>query len=330
MRNLLFVGIILFGVFSSGFAAQPMNLRYQSPSAFIRNQISLKQISSHTDFNQVTHVRVQQMYLGHPVWGADAVMHFPQVSATATLNGTMYQGLDNDLQNTPAFILNASQSTRALDHAILLYQKKTSMNQPATHQKSDLIVYVDHNNHAHWAYHVSFVLWPTHGVPALPHYILDAATFAVYAQWNDLEMLYNTLGGGYGGNENLGKFTYDGLKGDLPKLNIERDAFQKICYLQNAEVTVRDVFHNYQIASYSCPSLDIKHGLVYWSADHDAIHGAYSPENDALYYAHIVQSMYQTWYGIPVMVDDHYKLLPLTLNVHFRDEQDFDLSFFLA
>lgn len=63
--------------------------------------MTTKEIRRHVDANHVAHIRVQQMYAGHQVWGADGVVHVPNgantslgmVSSASTMNGIMFQGL---------------------------------------------------------------------------------------------------------------------------------------------------------------------------------------------------------------------------------------------
>ena len=72
------------------------------------------------------------------------------------------------------------------------------MRVDTTHAKSSLIVYIDKQNKAHWAFLVAFLGGSRTGMPAVPTYILDAQSFAVYAEWNDLQTLENVTGGDAG------------------------------------------------------------------------------------------------------------------------------------
>jgi pseudolysin len=327
---------------NSAVAAQAVNLQHKSP-AFLQTLFApagsgmattlsgLKEISSQADFKKTLHVRVQQMYIGYPVWGGDAVIHVPAggnvngvkslmatKNSNATLSGTVYQGLAADLGRAPTYIFNAGQANKALEHSIQLYQKKANNKSTPLQPKTSMMVYLDENTKAHWVFLVSFVMKPLQGMIAKPTYIVDAENFKVYQEWDDIHTLDSAQGGGFGGNHKVGKFVYDSLKGDYPQLSEKRDAINKICYLQNTEVTVRDARKLDAVVEYRCDEPNTKHNNIYWDADFDLVNGAYSPSNDALYAGMVVKEMYQKWYGVPVLVHNGQPMM-LTMRVHQAD-----------
>ena len=159
------------------FAAKPINLQNQ-PASFLQSvispltaakaQVNFKQVSASVDGHQMTHIRMQQMYEGHPVFGADITAHVPHGGNTSlmgltanksvSMNGTIYQGVSQDLVNTPAYVFGSAQADKATEHAIETYQKKSGIKTAPSAQKADLIVYVDDENKAHWAYLVKFTM----------------------------------------------------------------------------------------------------------------------------------------------------------------------------
>ncbi len=341
MRKIFVVGMS-FCCMSSVFAATSIDLSHQ-PVSFLQammpgagknfsataSQATIKQVSSTIDQNKTQHTRIQQMYAGYPVWGADAVVHVPQSpvkkslsnfiqsgNSNITMNGTMYQNLNTDLANTPAFVFNAVQADKALQQAVQKYQQQSGVKHAISRQKSVLMVYVDDKNKAHWAFMVSFYVQPDKSRPVKPTYIMDAVTFDVYEKWDDIKTLDDVNGGGYGGNQGLGKYTYDGVS-DPEKsfLNIKRDSVQKICYLENAEVTVKNASNNDQVIQYKCEATDATHNSVYWNGDQDAVNGAYSPANDALFFGKKIKDMYQLKYQTPVLVDGGHDMM-LNMRVH--------------
>jgi pseudolysin len=326
---------------TSVFAATPVDLSHQSiavlqsltpahTNAAVAPQSSLKQISRDVDFNQTAHIRFQQTYAGYPVWGSDSVMHVPHntnatlTSATAgsTMNGTVYQNLNADLNNAPAYIFSQAQADKAVQTAVGLYQKKTGVSKyHADKTKTRLMVYIDKANKAHWAFRITISSSTAKGMPALPTYILDAITFTVYEEWNNLQNAA-VSGGGFGGNPKMGKLVYDGLANDLPKLTMQRDS--NTCTLKNSGVTVydnkkTDWLGNAEVAKFTCKSPDAQHNNVYWSGNQDATNGAYSPANDALYIGQMIKEMYEKWYGIPVL-SENGRAMMLKMNVHVADE----------
>lgn len=294
-----------------------------TPAAQV-NSVKMQEVSRSVDFNQTLHVRVQETYRGYPVRGGDAVVHIPggaktaksftAIAAAATekkgnMNGTLYQDLQADLNNTPAYLFHQDQAKKALNHVVHAYPQKADIR----HEKSELIIYMDKNKKAHWAYQVSFYAMPvkTGDMPAKPLYIVDALSFEIYKQWNDLKTID---AGGFGGNKKMGKLTYDGLAANLPKLNMQRDEVNQVCSLQNNDVTVKNYLG--QIMRFDCRAKDAEHDQVYWNGAFDAVNDGYSPANDALYAGTVIKDMYQKWYSIPVLVNPDGTAMMLTMLVH--------------
>lgn len=316
-------------------SATLINLATQ-PTAALQSlaapEVSMQQINSHIDFNQTTHVRVQQMVAGYPVWGADAVVHIPHggqiKNLTAlqpllqnaknnktTITGTFYQALNADLSQTPAYVFTSVQANKVLTHATELYQQQAGMENPIKQPKTNRVVYVDDDSKAHWAYVVSFLVERSHAVPVKPTYIIDATNLKVYESWNNIQTVEGTVGGGFGGNRKMGKLVYDSLGRDLSQLTITRNAQEKMCYLQNDEVVVLNRLKEDSVVNFSCKKMNAKHNQEYWDADEDAVNGGYSPANDALYAGGIIKAMYQQWYGVPALVEDGKPML-LVMRVH--------------
>lgn len=324
----------------SVFAATPIDLDHQKSSvlgsfmaaphgaSFAAGTTNLKETQRHADFNQTTHIRVQETYQGHPVWGADAVIHIPNAGNTnkslmnaitpaTTMNGTLYQHLENDLPVAPA----KEQAEKALQNAISLYEHKIGAKPQIKNQQSQLIVYINKDNKAVWAYKVSFYVEPQNAkaMPVKPVYIMDAITFTVYSEWNDIQTLTDIDAGGFGGNEKMGKLVYDGLADHLPKLKMQRDDASNTCYLKNADVTVLNKSKGDSLIQFTCKNKDAEHGNIYWDADLDAVNHAYSPANDALYAGAVIQAMYQDWFNVPVLVRDDNQPMNLVMRVHDTD-----------
>ncbi len=108
--------------------------------------------------------------------------------------------------------------------------------------------------------------------------------------------------GGYGGNQGIGKLSYDGYF--LPKFAVTRE--ENTCYMENTKLFVRYYYSWNSKISFPCESPDPKHNNLYWSENLGAINGGYSPVNDLMYAGTIIKDMYQNWYGIdnPTGTDD--------------------------
>lgn len=295
-------------------------------------QDKLTETSRNTDKNHTTHIRVQQMHDGFPVFGADAVVHVPKGgdksligsinNPKTTMNGVIYQQLDTDLQNVPKFVFEKSQADKAKSKALELAKKQfTSGN--AKPENAKLMVYVDENNKAHWAFLASVYLSNVgeQQIHEIPVYILDAQTLKVYDSWNDMQhsrfAMDKASGGGLGGNKkNVKPLVYDGLQGDLAALKIMRDDTMQTCYLQNDDVEIIDAAHNNLQMQFACRRPDTRHNNVFWDGNMDEVNGGYSPANDALYSGTMVQNMYQQWLGVPMLVKNG-KPMKLKMYTHF-------------
>lgn len=318
--------LLLAGV-CSVYAAKPVELNHQSLSVLSKlaplgkssfaattSASDLTEVSQDTDFNQTLHTRLKQTYAGVPVWGGDAVVHTPKgrsktlrglmASAEAsqsTMSGQVYDGLAADLQNTPAYVFSAAQADKAVKTALGDFESKVGARADVQAKKAELMVYVDSNNKANYAFLVSTAV-KANGKLAKPTYILNATDLSVYEAWDNRKTagLEVVKGGGVGGNGREGKLTYDGATGDLVGFDVLRDPQKNLCYLQNALITVSDAREE-GIAHYDCQKNDWSHNQVYFSQGADQANGGFSPNDDAMYAAKIISDMYQDWYQLPVL-----------------------------
>jgi pseudolysin len=318
----------------AGYAAKPIDLRHQSIAILqsyvganlTDSQSDLKESHRSTDFKHVTHIHLQQMLAGHPVWGADSIVHVPQganvtlaelgSNQNATMNGLLYQAVEKDLGAVPV----AAQADIVLQAAIKQYQSKAENRQQAISQSTaTLIVFVDKANKAHWSYLVSFLAQSSKGLPAKPTLIMDAATLEVYQQWNNLQTLDEVAAGGNGGNAKEGMFSYDGKNHHYPKLTMLRDSSKKMCYLQNSEVVVQNCNANcsvVNVSQFGCEVPHPGHGFEFWNGTSEMANGGYNPANDALFIGKVVQEMYRKWYNVPALQDRQGNAMLLTMRVH--------------
>jgi pseudolysin len=294
--------------------------------------IGINELNRRIDFNGTMHMRIQQTYQSYPIWGADAVVHMPNgkqatgslpnmLSAKnqASMNGKFYQGIKEDLSTVPSYVMTKAQSQKALQYAINDYLKTNGSKLEVTDKNSQLIVYVDEANKAHWAYKISFYVESVNATlaPAKPIYLIDAVDFKVYQQWDNIQTAENAevKGGGFGGNKKMGRLMYDGIFQDLPPLVVERDEATKLCRLANTEVTVKD-YSKREVMNYSCEKADPYHNNVFWNGNFDAVNDGYSPGNDALYAGAVIKHMYLDWYGIPALVNSDGSPMMLNMVVH--------------
>lgn len=297
------------------------------------NKSTIEENKRGVDFNHTMHMRAHQTYAGFPVWGGDIAVHIRGGVAAAkgfsgamtsankentSMNGTLYQDLDKDLQAAPAYMFGTAQAKLALGQAINFYQQALGTKFDVEDHKKNLIVYVDDQHKAHWAFYVSLYGKQQGGLPTIPTYIMDALTFKVYKHWNDIKLkgLSNVKGGGFGGNLKVGKLIYDGDEKNAhrPALDIQRNNKEKMCYLQNKDVILYN-FKNLKIVQFSCIKPDAQHNNIYWNGDFDYVNGGYSPSNDALYSAKVIKDLYESWYQIPVLAK-YEAPMPIVMVMH--------------
>lgn len=331
------VSILLPLLGNNCFAVKSQDLNHLPTSSlklFLSPQIDLVEANRELDCNNTLHVRFYQTYAGYPILGTDSVIHVPNLaqsqknislnklmslSKRSTFNGLVYQDLGNDLQGVSAnYLFQKSQMDKALSSAILYYQKKAGHYKNISTLATKIIIFVDKNQKAHWCYLIKFRVNGSSKGIAQPNMILDATSFHVYSMWDGILRLSNVTGGGYGGNEKIGKFSYDGLPKNLPFLAMLRDDQTKKCYLQNDEVVIKDMKKNYAVSQFDCLAPDPFHNSIFWNNYQDTVNGGYSPSNDALRSVSLVNNMFQSWYGIPVYQNNKSKQLVAV--IHFYND----------
>lgn len=283
---------------------------------------SLSFVREHTDNNKVTHIRMQQQYAGFPVFGGYAILHsdnniksLASAPSNTAMNGVVYKGLQAELgQPDASFVNNA---------AVVLEQFK------AQHAGNDLseeqitpMVYIDAQHQAHWAYKVSVFVTHTDKIPSRPTAIIDATTHKPFIQWDNVKTKKSVeKGTGFGGNHRMGEFQY-GV--DLPYLQVTRDSMTSACFMENTDVKVIDMLHQYgsktKAMKFDCLGNDAGIYLTGYEANgYDKDNGAASPTNDALYAGYVIQHMYHDWYGIDALHKSDGSPMQLVMRVHYGE-----------
>ena len=285
---------------------------------------SLEFIHQHTDRKHMTHTRMQQTYVGFPVFGGYAIIHAPQrdksllketASVSISMNGTVYSHLESELGQPPSSFI--AQAEIALQQFKALYSSDVILEEQVTP-----LVYIDAKHHAVWAYKVSVLVQHKDAIPERPTAILEAKTFKPLQRWNDVKTSRSIVKAqGYGGNSRVGLYQY-GV--DLPFLQIMRDGLTGMCYMKNSDVKVVDMGNDYVVSQSPmvthCEQDVIDNLNIWWtgyqSDGYDQRNGAYSPSNDALYIGSVIKNMYAEWYGINVLTRNNKPML-LVMRVHY-------------
>lgn len=340
-------------------AATPVDLKHQSAkdiqhyfavkSGAKSNPYQLIKVSADTDVNQTTHVRLQELYAGIPVWKATSVLHLPKANnGKSTVHGLFYEDLENDLVATSSTALSTLQKQKAMQEAKLAFEKKTGrVNLSYSQESLKTIIYVDDQNTAHYAFLVSFYSDDGKTGAHRPTSIINAESLQSYHSW-DAVMTENpdsfawVLAGGIGGNEKIGEVIYDGAADHRPPANAATVSYEyehngdkinfTLCMLMNEDIVIFDM--SYGNAATGLCALSEEHNRVYWLSnesngtrwEEDAINGGYSPSLDAYYNASIVNQFYREWYDVPPLVQEDGKTaMPLMMRVHYG--RNFDNAF---
>lgn len=329
---------------SQTFAAQFIDLKNENTTllnsfitkAAVKNQTAetLKEINRFTDQMGVTHVRLQEYFNDYPIWNAHIAIHSPtplaknglsetflqQNSAKISMNGHLYKNLTADLKNTKKTLTSATEMEQAIksarDHFIANQPHTTT---PAIQNlKAEKLVYMTTKQQARWAYKVSFDVPSVEegSLPAKPIYIVDAENKTIYRHWDNIKTAQTnnvTLGGGFGGNPNLGQLMYDGSQNHLAAFPITR--VNTTCLLQNDEIIVSDIRTD-TVMQFPCSAPDPEHNNVYWSGNFDEINQGYSPANDAMFAARVIKRFYRDWYDVSALVNEDGSDMVLRMVVH--------------
>lgn len=287
----------------------PLSLTNKHPSN------SLNFIRARTDTNDIQHIRMQQHYLGIPIFGGNAIIHKKQ-QRTIKLNGTIYQNLSQDLGDNAPYSPQKNQQT-------LENFKMRWLNSNITNEQITPIIYIDQNQHANWAYKVQLLISSDNSIPEKPSAIINANTQEPYIYWDDIKTSRSLVKGlGYGGNQKVGLLKY-GV--NLPFLNLSFDEFTGICYMENRYSKIVDMQSRYEgentPMSFTCPYVDKTD--AYWTGynedGYDPTNGSYSASNDALHIADTLREMYKKVYGVEVLTD-RQQPQQLVMRIHYGKE----------
>lgn len=281
-------------------------------------------LSKRVDFNGVLHTRLQQMHQGVPVFGGYVITHRDKshrLQQAQKVSGRVFIDLNTDLGKKPKHITGFA--TKALESQQQNY-KEYRLSQP----KTELMIFVDDNNKAHWAYKVSFLALKKSKLPKRPTAIIDAKTFKPFVSWDNIKTARTEAKGvGFGGNLRTGKYEFGK---DFPTLDITRDSMKSMCYMENNDVKVvnmgSDYYSNNEPMSFACADEQFISANMYRTGPngdgYDEANGAFSPSNDALYAGYVIKHMYRDWYDLPVLVNRDGSLMQLVMRVHYGNEYE--------
>lgn len=287
---------------------------------------SLNFVKEHTDHNGVSHVRMQQVYAGFPVFGGYAILHsknslksLASAKSDVQMNGIVHQHLSAELgQPKVSYVKNTAQAMAQF--------KAQFANNNLSEESITPIVYIDDKNQAHWAYKVSVFVRHDDQIPQRPTAIIDAETYKPFVKWDDVKTATKeAFGRGFGGNQKSGEVQYGK---ELPLLEITRDATKEMCYMETTDVKVIDMKHKYRTTkkpmTFACKTdpadpknLSNSYFTGYEADGYDKDNGAFSPTNDAMYAGYVIKHMYHDWYGLEALTKQDGSPMQLVMRVHY-------------
>lgn len=271
------------------------------------------------------HKHYQITYKGIPVWGHHLVFHTkPGVKPLVT--GINVKDIEKDVAS-----IEGKLSPADIEQKIL-----ASVSGPIKYKITKKIIYLDPQDIAHLAYHVSFYTSKPESPISSPNYIVDANNGEILKQWNNAH--HEKIGQGMGGNSLLlpyrsGTFQYGNAIANFPSLGkFDVDVFKDNCFVQNDSVRVvnlenaplgYDAFPisvsdetNYSLGAFSYPC-DANSAYVNFA---DGVTGpvnyAFSPVNDTMFFAQNTIEMYTSRYKVEQPLG---KDLPLRAFTHLGE-----------
>ncbi|MBL7481599.1 M4 family metallopeptidase [Legionella bononiensis] len=271
------------------------------------------------------HARYQLTYKGIPVWGYQVIFHSKKGSKD-TVTGMNVTGIEKDISS-----INGVYSADEIEQKIL-----GSVSKPVKFKNINKIIFIDTDNKAHLAYHLSYYSNSEKAHIKAPNYLIDANTAKVLKQWD--EVRHERIGQGLGGNAfplpyRGGMFQHGNALPGLPSLGkFDVSVKDGICSVENETLKVMnlenhdlgyDVFPittfaesmlNIPAFSYACDESNFY--LNYADGATGPVNYAFSPVNDTMYFAQQTLDMYEKIYGVKKPIGDD---LPLRAYTHLGD-----------
>jgi vibriolysin len=253
------------------------------PALGLTQDEEFKLVRQGTDFNGVTHQRLQQSFKGIPVWGMQTIVSLDRQGKVLNLHGDMVLDTKKDVKSIPANLdplaaLNKMKKNHKAQDAGAVWSFRN--------EQSGTFIVVDKKDKAQLCYVVSFFADTDCGNPSRPIFFIDAKNGNVIDSFDSLAYAYD--GTGPGGNQKIGQYTYGT---DYTKFGVAING--STCTMNYADCKTVDLNNGTSGTtpfSYTC-----------YNNTHLQVNGAYCPLNDAQFFGQQIYNMYQAWYSLPVL-----------------------------
>ncbi len=227
--------------------------------------------------NGVTKKKYSLYYKEIPVF--NAILTSSELSGVENKwYGQMMIDIEKDITNTiPS--LNSKEVLKIAKKNVPVIENDVIKN-----EKAQLYVRINENNKAELIYLVSFNV-ESYNVQR-PYYMVNAQTGEIISSWNGLT---TRDAEGPGGNQKTGAYYYGR---DYSFLNVS-----DTCQMTNQDVDTYDMNNQVTggtIYQFACPLRSTDRPVN----NGKAVNGAYSPINDAHYFASRVLDMYRKWFSL--------------------------------
>ncbi|KTD62448.1 virulence metalloprotease [Legionella shakespearei DSM 23087] len=271
------------------------------------------------------HTRYQITYKGIPVWGYQVIYHSKD-GGKETVTGMNITGIEKDVHS-----INGVFSASDIEKKIL-----GTVRDPIKFQNTTKVIFIDNDNKAHLAYHLSYYSNSKKTRIKAPNYIVDANSGELLKQWD--EVRHERIGQGLGGNAfplpyRSGMFQHGNALPGLPSLGkFDVSVKDGTCTVENDSIKVMNL-RNYNLGydvfpittfaesmlklqAFSYPCDDTNLYLNYADGATGPVNYAFSPVNDTMYFAQQTLDMYEKVYGVKKPIGDD---LPLRAYTHLGD-----------
>lgn len=271
------------------------------------------------------HTRYQLTFKGLPVWGHQLIFH-DRKGAEPEVTGIQVSGIERDIRS-----IQGKLSAAEVERQIL-----SKLSNPVKFKTVKKVIYIDAQEKAHLAYHLSFYLNQNKTLVNAPNYLVDANNGQVLKAWN--EARHERVGQGLGGNAfdlpyRPGMFQHGDALPNLASLGkFDVQIANGLCYLQNDSIKVIN-FENapvsygafplsvfdeakHQIEAFSYPCSPDTGYINYSDGASGPMNYAFSPVNDTMYFAQETIEMYEKRYGVKQPFGDD---LPIRAYTHLGE-----------
>lgn len=271
------------------------------------------------------HARYQLTYKGVPVWGYQVIFHSSK-GRKSTVTGMNVTGIEKDITS-----IHGKFSAEEIEQIIL-----GAAPEPVKFKHTEKVIYIDADNKAHLAYHLSYYSNSESNHIKAPNYLVDASSAKVLKQWDDVR--HERIGQGLGGNAFAlpyrgGMFQHGNALPGLPSLGkFDVTVQDGSCRVENESIKVMNLENHdlgydifpittlvesmLKIPAFSYPCDETNLYLNYADGSTGPVNYAFSPVNDTMYFAQQTLDMYKKIYGVEQPIGDD---LPLRAYTHLGD-----------